>query len=394
MIAVIADDLSGAAEIAGLALRYQLNVEMTTAACLQTTAEVLVVSMDTRSMNAEDAIVATKKTVAALMELNPSFLYKKIDSVLRGHILDETKIQLKETGLDTALIIPANPSLGRTIVDGQYYVDGKLIHQTAFSNDPEFAVTSSDPIQMLRDDESSVIVGKKEQVLPRAGIVIGEVADGGDLEAWASLTVNKKIMLAGAGDFFMALLDANHFGKKPSQISFVDYQRVYPFLIVSGTSFTKSVEAIRNTKSAGGPVCYMPAVIFSSDKINEEAIEAWSQEIVSVLEKNAAAIVAIDNTMKGTAEALYLRSVTAACVKKVLDKIQVKELYIEGGSTAAAIIDQLGICQFFPENELARGVIRMRVAYHQPLHITIKPGSYPNPAGLFSFTISETKHAL
>ncbi len=394
MIAVIADDLSGAAEIAGLALRYQLSVEMTTFVKSQTDADVLVVSTDSRSMNEEDAVAVTKRTITAILKLNPTLIYKKVDSVLRGHILAEIEVQLKEMKLDKAILIPTNPSLGRTIVEGQYYVQGKLIHETAFAKDPEFGVVDACVIRMVRGDKDRVSVIKNEQSLSSDGIFIGEVSCKDDVKVWAASAVNREILLAGAGDFFIELIEANAIGIKSSEISFKVIQNEFPYLMVSGTSFTQNSEAIRKVKLDGGPVSYMPDSVYSSNEIMDDEIERWSDEIVSLIQKQGSAIIAIDNRIKASAEALYLRSATAACVKKVMDKIHIKELYVEGGSTAAAIIDQLGITNYFPETELARGVVRMRVKYNQSFYITIKPGSYPHPAGVFSFAKSDINTAI
>ena len=53
-----------------------------------------------------------------------------------------------------------------------------------------------------------------------------------------------------------------------------------------------------------------------------------------------------------------------------------KEIFIEGGSTAAAILEELNIKNLAPINELERGVVRMIA---NDLFITVKPGSYELP---------------
>jgi uncharacterized protein YgbK (DUF1537 family) len=69
----------------------------------------------------------------------------------------------------------------------------------------------------------------------------------------------------------------------------------------------------------------------------------------------------------------------AEAVYQVFSKCVLRELFIEGGATAYAIIRRLGFSRFFPTEELAPGVIRMRVDGTDDLHITIKPGSYEWP---------------
>ena len=61
------------------------------------------------------------------------------------------------------------------------------------------------------------------------------------------------------------------------------------------------------------------------------------------------------------------------------------ELLVEGGATAAAILQRLHLQAFTPVEELAPGVIRMQVAGNRQLCLTLKPGSYDWPAALWPF---------
>ena len=57
----------------------------------------------------------------------------------------------------------------------------------------------------------------------------------------------------------------------------------------------------------------------------------------------------------------------------------VKDLLIEGGATAYAVVSELGFTAFQPTEELQQGVVRMKVMGVEGLHLTIKPGSYAWP---------------
>src|SRR5688572_12487306 len=120
MIAVIADDFTGAAELAGIGLRYNLQIQIAMPGVPNDNADLFIVSTDSRSMTKEQAVAIHGKVVKDIMKLNPEFIFKKIDSVLRGHVLDELKIQMAIMERSKALILPANPSLGRSIRDGVY----------------------------------------------------------------------------------------------------------------------------------------------------------------------------------------------------------------------------------------------------------------------------------
>ena len=73
-----------------------------------------------------------------------AWIFKKVDSVLRGHPRAEIEAILGVTGQPRALLIPANPSRGRVIVGGKYLMDGVLLDKILCAHDPEFPRPSAD----------------------------------------------------------------------------------------------------------------------------------------------------------------------------------------------------------------------------------------------------------
>lgn len=362
MIAVIADDFTGAAEIGGIGLRHGLHVEINTRVNLDTKADLLVIDADSRSVKEGAAVKRVTEITEALMPLRPEWIYKKTDSVLRGHIIPELQAQLKILGMQRALLVPANPNLGRTIRDGHYYFNDAPIHQTGFSVDPEFAITSSSVQDMLK---AKLPVAKPGDSLPATGIVVGEAREMKDLDGWAHLC-GGDILAAGAAGFFSALLDCQQVsGSRKKEVK----EMGSPALFVCGTSFARSTKAIKQIAENGGPVCYLPAA---------------NQPIISLLETHGKAIIAIDPDIKDQ-NAAELRLRTAEIVKEIVENFDLRELVIEGGSTARAIFDRLPITGFFPVQELSPGVVRMKVTDHENIFITVKPGSYAWPAGAWNF---------
>jgi len=176
MIVVIADDLTGAAEIGGLGLRYGLKAEIITDLNINPAAELVVISTDTRSMPEEKALELTKAVSEKILTIKPDIIFKKVDSVLRGHIVPELKVHQEILGYKKALLVPANPSLGRILTGGKYYVNGQPIHETAFAHDPEFPVKGSQPHELLRVDKNAVSTHLATDELPASGIIVGETA--------------------------------------------------------------------------------------------------------------------------------------------------------------------------------------------------------------------------
>jgi uncharacterized protein YgbK (DUF1537 family) len=73
MVLVIADDLTGAAELAGIAYSYGLNTALVTRVPeIAPECDVLVVASDTRSMSEDEAVSVTHKVCRALLALKPA----------------------------------------------------------------------------------------------------------------------------------------------------------------------------------------------------------------------------------------------------------------------------------------------------------------------------------
>src|SRR5215469_12595588 len=138
MIGAIADDLTGAAEIGGIGLRLGLQAEiiMDSASLADSGADLLCWDTDSRSCRPEEAARRTAEAATRLTAAGCSRIYKKVDSVLRGNVIPELEAILRELHLRRAMLAPANPSLGRIIRDGHYFVRGKPIHETEFGHDP------------------------------------------------------------------------------------------------------------------------------------------------------------------------------------------------------------------------------------------------------------------
>jgi uncharacterized protein YgbK (DUF1537 family) len=380
MIVVIADDLTGAAEIGGIGLNFGLVTEITTQLHCNRSADLLIIATDSRSMPEQQALKITKAACITAATIKPDLLFKKIDSVLRGHVMAEIKLQLNILGTDKALVVPGNPNFGRTLTGGHYYISDQPIHETGFASDPEFAITGSQPHQMLRVNKKAIIVQQANKKLPAAGIVVGETAVHDDLSMWVN-KADKDTLLAGGAGLFTALLQSRGY----NNIAFdTEIHTTFPALFVCGSAHHKSRELVMQLKQNGGPVSYMPVEIMLRSA--EGDFEAWADEIVSLVKKQQRAVIAIDdNGAPGTKiTAGQLRENVALIVEKVFQKLNIKELLVEGGSTAAAIINRLNFSRFYPVDTPGAGVIRMRVANSDVL-LTLKPGSYDWPPTVWNF---------
>jgi D-threonate/D-erythronate kinase len=383
MIVVIADDLTGAAELGGIGLRYNLNVEVALEVNPSSTADLLVISTDTRSKSEADAVAEMAKVSKDVLSLRPEIVFKKVDSVLRGHIVPELTVQMEVLKRDTALLVPANPALGRTIEDGIYHVHGKPLAETAFKDDPEFPLRSSVITQILPTRVIPLKVRKHSETLDETGIIVGEASNKGDLDEWTRHS-NNRMLLAGGSGFFSALLASLNIKEKkaPAEVRPFQGNKLY----VCGTAFTSSAIRVSAIANKTGLVHYLPASLVSNTQVTRADIQTFSGKVSKQINEHGTAVIAIAPQSVGSGTtALQLRERMALLVRYIFEEAKIDELIIEGGSTASAIFNTLEFKRLFPLNEYAPGVIRCRAEEPENLYITLKPGSYNWPKEVWIF---------
>ncbi|UVI36833.1 four-carbon acid sugar kinase family protein [Brevibacterium spongiae] len=163
-VLVVADDLTGATDSsvqfarAGWQTRLQLaepgreNQEDGTVSARVT---------DARAMNADEACQKTQDAVRSGAAAPNQRLFLKIDSTLRGSVAAQIEGALAEWKSRhpeaVALVCPAYPAMGRTVVGGRLLVDGVPVDETAIRTDPVTPVTTSAVADILPG--STVLVG-------------------------------------------------------------------------------------------------------------------------------------------------------------------------------------------------------------------------------------------
>lgn len=392
MIIVIADDITGAAEIAGIAKSAGLETRllMTGKGVKKSDnilegdhmkAQVIVFATDTRQMAEADAV----KEIEDLAHVIPAnaFLFKKTDSVLRGHIKAECDIIVANTYYEKVLLVPQNPSKGRVVCNGLYYIDNVLLNETQFANDPEFPAKTSDVCQYGVPDAESV-----EQ--------IAEIVKA----------AQPKTLFAGGADLFKAVLDSminteyitlntessNHSQNLiTSQPHDLISSRPDNLIMVCGSTQSKSVIDTPLCRRYNAVECNMPENVFYGN----EGAEAWIASLKAVFAKNGVALTINYPSQGGKDFAVRLRKTMAEAVKALVDYYfeslviipdsQVErtnknaapqphlKLIIEGGATAFEILSTLGWSTFDVVKEHYPGVVEIANKYAS---IILKPGSY------------------
>ncbi|MDP2790234.1 MAG: four-carbon acid sugar kinase family protein [Rectinemataceae bacterium] len=137
---IIADDFTGSGDSAvqfrseGCPARLAIKPEVVVLQASLSSA--IVVNTDSRYLSPQKSYDSVHAVAEFLANAGAKHFFKKIDSTMRGHIEDEVAAVMDGAGFRRALVCPAAPRNGRTVVDGLCLVDGNPIDSSASAKDP------------------------------------------------------------------------------------------------------------------------------------------------------------------------------------------------------------------------------------------------------------------
>lgn len=155
-VGIVADDLTGATDsavqFAGAGWTTRLALTMPAADSVEPGSVTAFVT-DARAQDPEIARANTAAAVKGLRESGIGRLFLKIDSTLRGSVIDQINGALDAWSIEypdaIAIVCSAYPAMGRTIEDGHILVHGDSVHTTSIGSDPVTPVTTSDVAVLL-----------------------------------------------------------------------------------------------------------------------------------------------------------------------------------------------------------------------------------------------------
>lgn len=376
-IVVIADDLSGAAELGAIGLRHGLKAEVLLSGEISGNADLVCVDTNSRLLQPSKAAERMKAFAKSVSAANPQWVYKKVDSVLRGNIAVEIEALLQVTGLPMALLVPVNPSLGRIIRDGRYFVHGTPVDKTEFAHDPAHPRKSSHVRELLGTVcKLPIQICKLGDVLPHAGIAVGEAGSVEDLRAWAA-QVKPGMLAAGTAEFFAAML-ARDISQSPPRSH--KERHAGSELFVCGSTSESMRAFIEGERLEGTPVFSLPPGLARGEALNGADAESIAQKTADALQTHPRVILCVGLPLvKETNVAMGLAGHLVHVAAKVVRTGKANHIYAEGGATAMALVREMDWERLVLVREMALGVATVAVDGEESLRFTMKPGSYTWP---------------
>lgn len=389
---IIADDLTGAMDTAVGFAKIGLDTIISFGDRIRQTATVVVVSTDSRADDPHTAYRKARREAAKFLGL---YVYKKIDSTLRGNIGTELRALMDTLGTEKAIVCPAFPANERTVVDGRLLVDNVPVNETYFANDPSSPVTEAH-IPTLLHRQCGFQVGTLELEEVRRGpshiaqyiadsdhsVLVVDAAEQIHVRYLAeALALGSTTWLpcgsAGlAGELPIAF---GHRSQDVTQAKSATSGR--PVLLVIGSRNDATIKQLRKAEaSLRLPLIAVEPDQFLSRTGRTARMNQLAREVGSLISYGKSA--AITTTLSCYTPALKdsAASILAAIAVKVIERWELGGLILSGGDIARATCEALKVTGVRPTMELQPGIAVGDIigGTREGLRIITKAGGFGN----------------
>ncbi|MCR5753199.1 MAG: hypothetical protein K6G30_00065 [Acetatifactor sp.] len=386
---VVADDITGANDIG---LMYRRAGYRVITYCHGSSVdydgehEVTIVDTDSRFCTPEEAYDRVFTQVLEASKHGYDRFFNKQCSVFRGNIGAEFDAMLDALGEERGMVIAAYPDTGRTTVQGIHYVNGILLENSQFKNDPIHPTRESmleniihkqslrETVIITQTDLQSI---KWKEKTKKAAYAVFDAESNQDLKQIARKLAGEKVICGSAGIAYYLGLEEQE-KKEPLVLS------------VAGSLTLQTRNQIEYMKEKGYPCIELNTMkIVSSEGEGKKEIE----RVLSSCSKaynNASFVVLhsmntseeVNETKKIAAAGGYtnaeaskkISKVLAFLTKEIKERLGVNRYIILGGDTSAAFCNILNITKMEVSGDDIQGVPVLKNEEEQ--RFILKSGSF------------------
>ena len=401
----MADDFTGALDTGVQFSNYGVNTVVTSDLELefgQTTTdqiEVLVFNTETRYLNKREAYEVIKKIALKAKEKNIPYIFKKVDSALRGNVASELRA-LSDVFEDVSIpFIPAYPEQNRFSCEGILLIDSIPVNESVFGKDPYEPVTESHiPTLLLKEADLKTYITKKYEIPPKEEriLLIESHSDEEMLSQGNELLLNDALnVTVGCAGFAKAL--ANIIYKKRDT---TQNDMKLPLSIVSG-----SVNPVTKKQIAFAEVNGFERISLTLEQLWDK--QYWDtvegQENIHQYSKmehpfmfETFGNVSTDQVYRLPDQGNELRfrigQSLGYLVKNLMSNGMKRTILFTGGDTLYQSMRVLGITEIKPLKELFPGIVLGNIDLYFPVPLLYPNTVYPKVAP--SLTIFFQNHSL
>lgn len=392
-IVVIADDFTGAndtgVQIAkkGVPVRVILDTEHIVADGAS-----VVVDTESRVISGTAAYERVKDTIQAILRTGGCrIVYKKVDSTLRGHVVEEIRAAIDAYEPETIIFAPAYPAQGRSVQGQRLHVYDVPLLETEIAKDPRNPLNQDNIATILWDCGIEKARHYAIDQIENGHISIGTGAYTFDTLtkdhlryiASAALKGSNKILWIGSAGLAEELL-AEAYPPKPvlavigsisqktmKQIAYCQYQGVSVIKVDMVRAYeTKSIDA--DIASAVTQLGFGHDVILTGTTSRQDY-----EDFVSYGQTKA---------LTSDDLAAFVKTMLSQAVLQIVEKTSVGGMFLTGGDTAIAAIKCMHAEGSQIEREILPGFVQGKL-YGGPyagMPIVTKAGAFGTEKDIFA----------
>jgi D-threonate/D-erythronate kinase len=379
LIAVIADDLTGAADtgVQFVHAGYRTAVFFRATEMVADDLDAAAFDTDSRAMPA--GFAAKRVLDAARVARGARIVYKKLDSTLRGNVAAELAAALGGTRRERVVVAPAFPAAGRTTVGGIQRVHGVPVDETEMAKDPNTPISEAHVPSLLADTFSSVGALSVENLadhervrrtLEECECVVVDAEREADLETLVrAVPDSARVLWAGSAGLALAL--GSVYPGPCAGDAGVERGPVRPVLVIVGSLSGVAREQVRRLVGEYGNVD-IPVGVGEAHAVQEavktarEALAGGACAVVRSPEKRSAAGESVLGSLAEVAALLSEEGLFEGMV-------------LTGGATAVGVARRLGASGIRLEGEVEAGIPIGALIGPRPYPVVTKAGGFGGP---------------
>ena len=379
----IADDFTGATDLASMLARSGVNVSLRIGVPLSTpenTAEIEVIALKTRSISASKAIEESLSALKWLKEAGAKKYFFKycstFDSTAEGNIGPVSEALMNELKVDQTIYCPAFPENGRSIYMGNLFVGQKLLSESSMKDHPLTPMNDSNLMRLL-SAQVSRRVGLADHIVVNSGVnslkeklislkendvphvIVDAVADT-DLDIIASACQDMDFITGGSA-LAMPLAEFYKASGKISAVdnSFMNKKLNTGSIILSGSCSEMTIIQVKNFIQRGAAAFQLDPIDLAENGVKKVLDWLSSQDFTKNIiiyatsdpdtVKKVQAELGVDMAGKIVEQGLSECAIAAR-------ELGIKNFIIAGGETSGAITKALNVRQLDIGIEIAPGV--------------------------------------
>ncbi len=408
VLGVIADDYTGATDVASMLVRGGLRTLQCLGVPAQAAAlagvDAVVVALKSRTVPAADAVAQSLAAWRWLQSAGVRQFYFKVcstfDSTPAGNIGPVAEALLAALGSDFTIVCPAFPENGRSVYRGHLFVGDALLSDTGMRQHPLTPMTDSNLVRVLQaqcarrvgllghDDVAAGPSAVRERIaaLRAEGVVlaIADAVSNVQLRTLAEGASGLPLLVAGSG---LALGLPALYAQRGEVTLAVDADRLDPaegFGAVLAGSCSQATQAqVACWRGEGLPARAIDALgLAAGQPVVADAL-AWASPLLAkgpvLLHATlaAAGLQAVQAEL-GAQRAGALVEGALAAVAQGLVARGVQRMVVAGGETSGAVVQALGVQQLRIGAAICPGVPWTQAA-GRALWLALKSGNFGGP---------------